>query len=137
MKQPIPTPQKSQQSFGPYIIGFILSLLLTLAAYFLVQQHIGGQQAVFSRQVVIGAVGLLAVLQLIVQAVFFLHLGRESKPRWNLMIFLFTGLVILIVVFGSLWIIQNLRYQRDSQDQPSPSSVNTYIIKDEGFNNKH
>jgi cytochrome o ubiquinol oxidase operon protein cyoD len=52
----------------------------------------------------------LAVAQLLVQLVFFLHLGREPKPRQNLVVFLFMLLVIGILVIGSLWIMHNLNY---------------------------
>jgi cytochrome o ubiquinol oxidase subunit IV len=43
--------------------------------------------------------------------VFFLHLGRETRPRWKLAVFLFMLGVILILVFGSLWIMTNLNYR--------------------------
>jgi cytochrome o ubiquinol oxidase operon protein cyoD len=56
------------------------------------------------------AVVILAVMQLLVQLVFFLHLGGESKPRWNLMAFMFTLLVVAILVAGTLWIMYNLDY---------------------------
>jgi cytochrome o ubiquinol oxidase operon protein cyoD len=52
----------------------------------------------------------LAIIQLFVQLFFFLHLGEESKPRWNLMVLLFAAMVVIIVVFGSLWIMNNLNY---------------------------
>ena len=48
-----------------------------------------------------------AVAQLLVQLVFFLHMGTSPDQRSNLAIFLFTGLVIAIVVCGSLWVMHN------------------------------
>lgn len=91
-------------SYVSYTIGFLLSIALTLAAYFLVVDKLLAGSAL------VAAIMGLAVAQLFVQLVFFLHLGRESKPRWNLMVFGFAVLVVAIVVLGSIWIMENLDY---------------------------
>jgi cytochrome o ubiquinol oxidase subunit IV len=52
----------------------------------------------------------LAILQLVVQLMLFLHLGDEPKPRWNLLAFLFAVLVVAIVVGGTLWIMYELSH---------------------------
>jgi cytochrome o ubiquinol oxidase operon protein cyoD len=109
-------------SLKGYLIGFIASLILTLAAYFLVAHHI------LAGNSLVAAITVLAVSQLIVQLLFFLHLGRESKPRWNLVFFGFMFLIVGILVIGSLWIMNNLNY-----NTMSPQATDTYIIKDEGI----
>jgi cytochrome o ubiquinol oxidase operon protein cyoD len=87
-----------------YIVGFILSLVLSIIPFVLVLKKIVvGQQAFL-------AISALALVQLIVQIYFFLHLNTHSKARWNLNIFLFTLLVVGILVGGSLWIMYNLDY---------------------------
>lgn len=93
-----------------YITGFVLSVLLTLAAYFLVTEN------AFGGGVLIAAIVGLAVLQVFVQMFFFLHLGREPHPRWKLAAFSFMLLVLGIVVGGSLWIMSNLDYNMMRQD---------------------
>jgi len=94
----------SKSTMQAYLTGFFLSLMLTLVAYFsVVNQILGG------RALLVAVIGL-ALAQLLVQLVFFLHLGRESKPRHKLMVFAFMLLVIGIVVGGSLWIMDNLNY---------------------------
>lgn len=96
-----------------YIIGFVLSVILTLLAYSLVVNGVlGGWNLIYA------LVGL-AVVQLLVQLLFFLHLGRESEPRWNLLVFDFTLVVVIILVVGSLWIMNNLHYNMTPQDRPS------------------
>lgn len=91
-------------SLKPSFLGFVLSLLLVFSAYqIVVHHHLSGQWLVFT---VVG----FAFLQAILQLVFFLHLGLESKPHWNTITFLFTVLVIIIVIGGSLWIMNNLSY---------------------------
>jgi cytochrome o ubiquinol oxidase operon protein cyoD len=96
-------------SIRPYVIGFISSLVLTLSAYLLVTQR------ALSRRMLIASVTTLALAQAITQMVFFLHLGRETKPRWKFITFLFMLMVITILVFGSLWIMYNLNYHKTPQ----------------------
>jgi cytochrome o ubiquinol oxidase operon protein cyoD len=110
-------------TFKTYITGYVLSLGLTLAAYlFAVKQFTSGWTLIYS-------LATLAIAQLFVQLIFFLHLGSESKPRWNLTALLFAVMVVVIVVFGSLWIMKNLSYNHsvptDQTDQQ--------IIHDEGL----
>jgi cytochrome o ubiquinol oxidase operon protein cyoD len=95
---PVPNPLKS------YVTGFVMSIALTLVAYFAVVDDN------LSRSVIIGLIMTLAVAQLVVQLVFFLHLGEEKKPRFNLTTFVFALIVLITIVFGSLWIMNNLDY---------------------------
>lgn len=88
-----------------YTTGFVLSLLLTFIAFFLVYKRF------LSRDVLMGTLVGLALIQLFVQLHFFLNFGRESKPRWNTLLFIFMGVVVVILVFGSLWIMHNLNYR--------------------------
>jgi cytochrome o ubiquinol oxidase subunit IV len=111
-------------SVASYTTGFVLSILLTLAAYSLTVRHTA------SGWTLIYVLAGLAIIQLFVQLVFFLHLGRESKPRWNLVVFAFAAMVVSLVVFGSLWIMHHLNYSHDSL---SPNQASQSIIKDEGY----
>lgn len=108
-----------------YVIGFIMAVGLTLMAYLTVtQQLFTGNTAVL---ILMG----LAVIQFAVQLVFFLHLGQEHKPRWNLAAFLFTLLVLMVIVFGSLWIMYNLNYNMNMTSE----QMDQFMIKqsDKGF----
>lgn len=89
-------------SYKVYSIGFILSLLLTFGSYFLVSEKMAGEGGLLISLV------LLAVVQAVVQLLFFLHLATEPKPNWNLIVFLFMALVLVIIVIGSLWIMYHL-----------------------------
>ena len=118
-------PEQGNGSPAGYIVGFVLSLVLTLVAYVLVDAEIVHGQAATT------AIITLALTQLFVQLVFFLHLNRESKPRWNLTVAAFAVLVVLLLVLGSLWIMQNLNYHHDGQEN-DPHQTDSYILKDEG-----
>jgi cytochrome o ubiquinol oxidase operon protein cyoD len=110
-------PQNTQAKTGVYIAGFLLSIILTVVAYLLVQRHVSSGHAAISHDVLIFMITSLALIQLMVQLVFFLHLDSESKPRWNLTVLLFAAMVLVIIVFGSLWIMNNLNYHQETQDQ--------------------
>lgn len=116
--------QEHHASLGAYVTGFVLSLFLTLVAYTLVVND------VIDTQIAIAGVVCLALAQFFVQVVFFLHLGREGKPRWNLMTFLFMILVVFIVVAGSLWIMANLDYNM-KHGKEMDAYMNTQ--RDKGF----
>ena len=91
-------------SFKPQFLGFVLSIILTVAAYRIVTHH-----HLTGSTLVLTLVGI-GILQAAVQLIFFLHLGLETKPHWNMITFVFTVLVIIIVVGGSVWIMNNLNY---------------------------
>lgn len=105
-----------------YVVGFSLSLYLTIVAYWLTVHRS------FDAYFLGVAIITLALMQFCVQAWFFLHIGRESRPRWNLLIFSFMVLAVAIIVIGSLWIMANLDYHHSL----SPADTNQEIIKDEG-----
>lgn len=102
-----------------YVMGGVLAGLTTLVVFCAVTYHWleGPMLAVFALS--------LAGLQLAIHLFFFLHLGRESKPRWNALSLLFTGLTALMIILGSLWIMMNLNYNMGM----SPQQMNEYMIK--------
>jgi cytochrome o ubiquinol oxidase operon protein cyoD len=104
-----------------YVVGYLLSLELTMASYLLVTRHVNSHHVLFTHRFLVGAIATLAIMQLLVQLICFLHLNRESKPRWNLTVLAFAAIVVVILVFGSLWIMDNLNYHQ-SQEQ-----INKYI----------
>jgi heme/copper-type cytochrome/quinol oxidase subunit 4 len=63
-----------------------------------------------------------------VQLIFFVHLDQERKPRWNLMVLLFAVLVVVIICFGSLWIMKNLNYHAPMHD-----NIDEQMMKNEGI----
>lgn len=116
-------------TYRSYIVGFMLSLALTFAAFEAVWAHLS--HGLLSTSLLIAALLVLAAAQLMVQLLFFLHLGSETKPRWNLASLLFASLVLLIIVGGSLWIMKNLDYHMNS------GASSEFIMKDEGFTHHH
>lgn len=85
-----------------YAIGFTACFLLTSASFLIVAFKL------FSGQTLIYVLVALALVQALVQLLYFLHLGQEAKPRWETVIFYFMFLILLIIVGGTLWIMQDL-----------------------------
>lgn len=126
MNKFISAPIKQEHgSVGSYTYGFIYSILLTLTAYIVVTHHL------FSNTVGLLVIVGLAFAQLIVQLLFFLHLGRETKPRWKLGFFIFTIIIVTIMVGGSLWIMKHLTHYNHLA-KPNETSEH-FIIRDEGL----
>lgn len=89
-------------SFKPLVLGLVFSLILLVTAW-RVETHYQVQTATLEMLLISFAV-ILAVLQL----VFFMHIGLESKPRWNTMFFFLMLFITFILVGGSIWIMHNL-----------------------------
>ncbi|WP_243049151.1 cytochrome o ubiquinol oxidase subunit IV [Dyella sp. RRB7] len=85
-----------------YLIGFALSVVLTLASFGVVMSGAVPHDLMMPGIVVFG------VAQLVVQLVCFLHMGTSPAQRGNLAIMLFTVLILAIVVVGSLWVLHNM-----------------------------
>ena len=79
-----------------YLVGFILSVILTV------------MNGTASHGTLLGVVVATAVVQILVHLVCFLHMNASSEERWNLVAFVFTLLIIAIVVVGSIWIMWSL-----------------------------
>jgi len=122
MKKPELHTRHSPVPYKSYVIGFILSIITTLLAYFFVVNEL------WSTMVLVYVVLGIAVVQLIVQVVFFLHIGRGS--RWKLVTFIFTLLVVLIVVVGSIWIMDNLNYNMMDM---TPQEQRQYMSENQGI----
>jgi cytochrome o ubiquinol oxidase subunit IV len=113
--------QAEHGSAKSYIIGFILSLIFTFIPYYIVVNK------VISGDALLATILGIAVIQMIIQIVFFLHLGRERKPRWQLYFFIGTVGAILVVVGGSWFIMKHLHYNM------APADVSKKLVEKEGI----
>ena len=94
----------SHGSVKTYMTGFVLSIILTVIPFAMVMNGSASHAAL------IGTVLVTAVIQILVHLVCFLHMNSKSDEGWNLTAFVFTVLIIAIVVIGSIWIMWNLNY---------------------------
>ncbi|EZI26592.1 cytochrome o ubiquinol oxidase subunit IV [Pseudomonas extremaustralis] len=89
----------SHGSVKSYAIGFILSVILTLIPFGLVMYP------TLPKSITLMIVLAFAVIQVLVHLVYFLHLDRSEEQRENVIAFVFAGLVIVLLVGLSLWIM--------------------------------
>lgn len=90
-------------SLGSYLTGFGLSVVLTAIPFWLVMSGVLG-----SNQVTAIAVMALAVVQIVVHMVYFLHMNSRSEGGWTMMALIFTLILVVIALTGSLWVMYHL-----------------------------
>ncbi len=122
-----PLPNHHDAPIKTYLAGYALALALTAAAFVLVSAYRVSDSEIMSRGLLLVCLGLLAGFQLIIQSVFFLHLSAERRARLTLVSTLFTVLVVLTIIVGSLWIMHNLNYNM------MPRDVDQYIQQEENI----
>jgi cytochrome o ubiquinol oxidase operon protein cyoD len=88
-------------SFKGYMAGTVLSLVLTLASFGVVMGHL------VPPGVALAVIVVLCVAQLVVQLVYFLHIGASRSQRANTGIFACTAFLIAVIVGLSLWVMHN------------------------------
>lgn len=89
-------------SFRTYMIGFLLSVVLTAIPFWLVMT---GVLAPATTGLIITA---FAVVQIVVHMVFFLHMNHRSEGGWNMLALIFTLVILVIAVAGSVWVMYHL-----------------------------
>jgi cytochrome o ubiquinol oxidase operon protein cyoD len=83
--------------------GFALSIILTAIPFWLVMA------GVFESPVVTaGLVMALAAVQIVVHMIYFLHMNTKSEGGWTMMALIFTMVLVVIALSGSLWVMHHL-----------------------------
>ncbi len=86
-------------SVKSYLMGFVLSVILTGIPFWAVMTN------QFEKPATLGLVLVMAVVQIVVHLKYFLHLDFSKEGKLNTFSFLFTALIIVMVVGLSVWII--------------------------------
>ena len=89
-------------SFRSYMIGFVLSVILTAIPFALVMTGALPPQATAL------IVMAFAVVQIVVHMIYFLHMNSRSEGGWTLLALMFTLILVVITLSGSLWVMHNL-----------------------------
>jgi cytochrome o ubiquinol oxidase operon protein cyoD len=95
-----------------YMTGFGLAALLTIIPFWLVMS------GAFAKSGPADALILfLAGIQIVVHMVYFLHMNGKSEGGWNMLALVFTIVLVVITLSGSIWIMFHLN------DNMMPSSM--------------
>ncbi|MGJ4859121.1 cytochrome o ubiquinol oxidase subunit IV [Labrys sp. La1] len=93
----------SHGSRKSYLIGFGLSVVLTFIPFWLVMT--GALESKVATSLIVIS---LAVIQIVVHMIYFLHMDAKSEGGWNLMALIFTIVLVVITLTGSLWVMYHL-----------------------------
>ncbi len=98
------TPPRSElREALTYVAGYAMALLLTLGAFGLVYLRLlSGPEAFYT---VLG----LGFVQILVHFRCFLHIDLQRSARADLMLLLFSSLIVALMVGGTLVVLSNLR----------------------------
>lgn len=90
-------------SLKGYLTGFVLSVILTAIPFWLVMTG-----AIENKQAAAIVVMVFAVVQIVVHMVYFLHMNSSSEGGWSMLAMMFTIILVVIVLTGSLWVMYHL-----------------------------
>ena len=94
-----------KKTFRIYFSGFLLCVILTLIPFLVVIHQVG------STAFILAVILSTALLQFFVQVICFLRLNTQTvQGVTNVLSFVFTGVVLLVVIGGSVWIMTSLNY---------------------------
>jgi cytochrome o ubiquinol oxidase subunit IV len=99
------------QRIGVYLAGLGLATLLTATSFF-----VAGTDLVWTPSIPVALV-VLAVGQMGVHLVFFLHITTGPDNTNNVMALAFGVLIVILVIGGSLWIMANLNHNMMPMDR--------------------
>jgi cytochrome o ubiquinol oxidase operon protein cyoD len=91
-------------AIGGYLVGLALATLLTCVSFYIAQSTLVWQPSIPI------ALSVLALAQMGVHLVFFLHITSGSDSVNNVMALAFGLLIVALLVFGSLWIMTHLNH---------------------------
>jgi cytochrome o ubiquinol oxidase operon protein cyoD len=101
-------------SAGPwtsYLTGFVLAAALTAASFWFASSHM------LTPASLVAALVVLAIGQMLVHLIFFLHITTAPAQKTNILALLVTLLIISLMVIGSLWIMSQLNVQMAPMDR--------------------
>jgi cytochrome o ubiquinol oxidase operon protein cyoD len=90
-------------SVRDYVTGFLLSVVLTAIPFWLVMARVLPTPAVTTLVIL-----AFALVQVVVHMVYFLHMNPRSEGGWNLIALIFTAVLVVIVLIGTLWVMHHM-----------------------------
>lgn len=90
-------------SYRSYLIGFVLSVILTIIPFLVVMEELTDNKA-WAIFIIFG----LGAIQILVHVFYFLHVTVKAEDGWQLMSLIFTGIVLVIILAGSIWVMFHL-----------------------------
>ena len=93
----------SHSTFKGYMTGFVLAVILTAIPFWLVMGKVLDSKST-TALIILG----FAVVQIVVHMVYFLHMDTKSEGGWNMLALIFTLVLVVITLAGSLWVMYHM-----------------------------
>ena len=90
-------------SYKSYLTGFALSVILTVIPFAVVMTG-----AVDSLALALGIIFIFGAAQILVHVYYFLHVTIKAEQGWQAMSLVFTAVLLVIVLAGSIWVMFHL-----------------------------
>ena len=109
----------SHSTLKGYMTGFVLAVILTALPFWVVMR--GGIGT--SNETALIVLGF-AVVQIVVHMIYFLHMNTKSEGGWTMLALIFTLVLVVITLSGSIWVMYHLNHNmmptmsRDMQNMP-------------------
>lgn len=100
-----------EREIGGYLLGLALAIALTATSFWAV-----GAQSIYGPGVALGLL-VLAVAQMGIHLIFFLHITAAPDNANNILALAFGVLIVCLIVFGSVWVMTHLNYNMAPIDQ--------------------
>jgi cytochrome o ubiquinol oxidase operon protein cyoD len=97
------THDEAHGSYRSYFIGFGLSVVLTVIPFWVVLSEVE-IHLWLALTIIFG----LGAVQIMVHVFYFLHVTVKAEDGWQVMSLVFTGILLLIVLVGSIWVMTHL-----------------------------
>ena len=102
---------EATEGIGSYLIGLGLATLLTIMSFFVARTTLVWEPSIPV------ALAVLAIAQMGVHLVFFLHITTGPDNVNNVMALAFGVLIVLLIITGSLWIMANMNHNMMPMEQ--------------------
>jgi cytochrome o ubiquinol oxidase operon protein cyoD len=88
-----------------YLTGFILSLILTAIPFWIVMGNVFDKSSTTAFVIL-----AFAAVQIVVHMIYFLHMNAKSEHGWTMLALIFTVVVVVITLSGSLWVMYHMNH---------------------------
>ena len=87
------------------MIGFVLSVILTAIPFWMVMGDVFDKPGTTR-----SSSWRFAAVQIVVHMIYFLHMNTKSEGGWTLLALIFTIVLVVITLAGSLWVMYHLNH---------------------------
>jgi cytochrome o ubiquinol oxidase subunit IV len=99
-----------------YLLGLAIAIVLTLASFWVARTHI-----IYGPSIPVALVAL-AIAQMGIHLVFFLHITTAPDNTNNVLALAFGMLIVFVLVFGTVWVMAHMNQNMMSMRAPMAMS---------------